>query len=290
MAYALPVVGVVAALLSSAACAQVIGIEDTTLDSSGQNMGGSGGGGEAGAAGAVVPLPKACSGAEELPDVEKVSVSMHMTEFTSDSPVQGISARAFGSLTDFSTFKTSVACGVSDSAGELMLNVPRGSNGFKGFIYLTGTNQESFFYFFSPPLKEMESFTFLCLTNSDWAALRSALQLPDLSATHGQVTINALTSDGLPLAGVRFELDRREPDNTKPFYFTESGNPSLTEEKTSAAGFGGFFNVPAGGGAMQVRMVRASDNVELGSVDIYVYAGTWTTMRIKSREVSAEGG
>jgi hypothetical protein len=276
----LVVAGWLVAGITSVACTQVLGVEDTTLSA----VGGGGSGGSPG-----LSLPAACTGSEAPDDSETIPLTIHAVEFTSQKPASGISVRAFRSATDFSTFKTSVACGVSDSSGTVALSLPApaASGGYTGFLFVSGAEQESFFYFFSPALSAPEEFGFLSLSNGDWSALRGALQLPDLPATHGQVTINALTKEGDPLGDVRFTIGGAD-EETKAFYFTDTGAPSLSQTKTSKPGFGGFFNVPAGGGTKQIQMIRDTDGVVLGSIDIYVYAGAWTTMRIRSSEPTVE--
>lgn len=253
-------------------CAQVLGIEDTSLASEG-------GGGSGGSGGAGLSLPPLCSEAQKPDNEETLDVTMTTVTFTTQQPVKGMSVRAFRSPTDFATFSSTVACGLSNDEGNVTVSLPKGGTGFGGFLSVRGEGQESFFYFFSPPLQVDESFGFLCVSNSDWTGLRNALGVEDLSATHGQVTVNALSSDGAPLENVSFEISGAD-ENSKAFYFTDSGQPSFDQGKTSKPGFGGFFNVPAKGGVKTVRM-KDEQGTTVGSVEIYVYPGTWSTMRLK---------
>lgn len=277
-----PSLSLLASLLVSTGCAQVLGIDDTT------GPDGSGGGGGSAGSGPITPSPGSCTEDKSYEGADAVSIKMNMITFAPpNAESAGIQVEAYNNINSFGLFRDPVFCGSSDEKGQIDVKVPGGTTGFNGFFIVKGTGQETFFYFFSPPRTMADPpFTFLTITNADWTALRDqVLGLPNKSDTSGQVTINALTIDNQPLAGVKFEIDNLQ--DGEPFFFTNEGAPALARNgatQTAASGFGGFFNVPAAGGSREVRMKDVVTQELLGSVRINILAGTWTTMQIRSNK------
>lgn len=284
----LPGLTLASGVLALVGCTQILDIRDTTDPI--EVTAGSGGSG-----GNSTPKPGSCAGDLDYKGDDAVTIDMSMITFAPpNSASAGIQVEAYKDINSFGLFRDPVFCGATDADGKIKVHVPGGSTGFAGFLIVKGSEQETFFYYFSPPRVQNDPpFTFLTISNNDWSALRDqVIGLPN-KPDSGQVTINALDQNDKPLAGVRFEIDIQ--GDGQPFFFTSDGSPSLTAKQTDPNfAFGGFFNVPAAGGRREVRMLDATSGELLGSVNINILAGTWTTMRIKSNKPAgvtpADGG
>jgi hypothetical protein len=166
--------------------------------------------------------------------------------------------------------KLDVACSeplsvvTSDASGSVSLSV---SSGFGGYVSLDSVDIVPTRYFFSPPIRRNQEVSTLTLLSP--TARNGILQQLDASPELGDVLVNVLDCQGVPVQGVTFSISPPVAEARR--YYLVNGLPSRSAEATDATGYGGFANLA--GGTWNISAVLA-DGRSLPTLSVVVKPGS----------------
>jgi len=175
--------------------------------------------------------------------------------------------------------------GVADDNGLVELTVPGGSNGFDGYLDITGGDSSGGDGGTPSPIFPAIWYPAPPIISGGWRGrvqFPSASEIPLLAAlvgttidpTRGHFAANASDCNFSEAPGVTFAADSADM-NTQSFYFL-NGNPDTSAKQTDGvSGIGGFVNLPA-----RFARITANSTVagkSLGAQQFNIRAGTFTT-------------
>jgi hypothetical protein len=139
---------------------------------------------------------------------------------------------------------------MTDDGGNAQLLVPIG---FRGFVDVAPTASQDILpaLVAIAPMPDYADAAALSmnarmplLTNDELAFLLSSVQ-KSAGPEYGHLFFNALDCLGRGSAGLTVHVKTQSPE-TFVFYTDPEGTPSLTQQETSSAGYGGYMNLPPG--------------------------------------------
>jgi hypothetical protein len=174
----------------------------------------------------------------------------------------------------------------TDSDGLVSLTVPAGSDGFSGYLDITGGDNGSvdggtspifpaLWYpvppIVSPGLRQRIQF----VSAADLPTL-GALTRAEIDPTRGHFAANALDCNLIAAGGVSFTADVAD-DKTRSFYFV-GGVPNISATSTDPqTAIGGFVNLPGNQLALITATATQDGNKKIGSLVFHIRPGSFTT-------------
>jgi hypothetical protein len=206
-----------------------------------------------------------------------VTITVNAVNASGGDALAGLTVKACGR--DDLTCATPHSMGTTNAMGAATLMAPVGANGFNGYIELSGGAAPNEVLptrmFPNPALAAgMQTVSARLILRSTFALLGGVL-MAQLNDTNGLITTGAGDCNRMPAAGVLFSA---MPMAGRQFYTGASGIPSLTETQTTAAGSGGFANVPPG--TYTLTATRASNMARIGAVTVSVRGGYVTSVNV----------
>lgn len=293
------------------ACAQVLGIEETTYEPVRE---GDDGADDDAMMEEEVPPPGEdyrCIGSDWLEEAagDRIEIIARIIEIETagaprPTPVEGMTVRVCRSRLDIDCMGGSEV--ESDAEGLARVEVDKGFNGYLRIEGpdASGTERVGYLWYFSQPLVNTYVFPILAMTPGfrsdviyggalgskiEWTEERGEIAInvtdcsppdPPTQDVEGDTIANA---PGLNAPGVHFSITDEEliDDQTRAFYFSE-GNPvwprGAAAQRTDASGLGGFLRVPPG--AVPIEAVPESLDEASATDTLLVQANFLTTVRL----------
>ncbi|HKQ69635.1 MAG TPA: hypothetical protein VJT73_09860 [Polyangiaceae bacterium] len=205
-----------------------------------------------------------------------VTFSMNIADLVTEKPYKQATVKACRN-TDFMC-TTPVDQSMTDDNGLVSLSVPPGSEGFNGYIDITGGDNGEGSAIFpamwypQPPIVAggwRGTTQFVSIASFPRLSIATGATI---DPTRGHFAANATDCNFSPAAGVSFIADTADKA-TQSFYFI-GGIPSISATETAAGSpIGGFVNLPA-----KLVVVDASfKGRPMGQLQFNIRAGTFTT-------------
>lgn len=241
---------VLTALAALPACAQVLGIEETTLEEESEPTG-----------------PLACLGAERAaPSGQNITITITTTTVTgmAAEPLEGVTAKACTGFAGVNCDPSTVA-GTSGADGIIELAVPVGSNGFEGYLRFEAPNFTTLLWYFARRPRADFAFEAQMIPAPALDGLVEQVLGLTVDDSKGHVTFTARDCDNEFFAGLSVDL---APQSGSRFYADGPAFvPDSVQSTTTSTGRGGFFNVNTG--TVKITGTQVSDDTlvsELGGV------------------------
>jgi hypothetical protein len=284
-------------VLALCSCAQVLGIEDTSYDSTQQPVEKTG------------PWRCVTGKTPTPPAVIPATIKLTMTaiDYEAQAPTSGVSFVACPNRNDIAC-SAPAGSGVTDSSGSATFDVATNPTlGFVGFIKITGTrtigsgggDYVTFHYFFSNPLyadQVIPPSIVATQANVDRLAQQAGAEdrftVPDgapegtaPNAGLAHISATSLDCDFKAAAGVTFEITQNNspPKGAVTWYFS-NGAASNGASSTDAVGLGGALFLTASDVGLSYRVsARNSDKTVVSDGDLLLSRNAFSTILMLPR-------
>ena len=208
-----------------------------------------------------------------------ISFSVTIVDLLSEKPYGNAHVKACGKL-DLPC-ATPFDQGRTDAAGLVALTVPAGSEGFDGYLDITGGDNgggsaifPAIYYPVPPVISPGWRGRFQFVSEQDLPLLGAATGAT-IDPARGHFAANASDCNFTGAGGVSFSVDSADSE-TKVFYFV-NGIPNISAMQTDARSpIGGFVNLPPKL-ALVSALSTAAGNKTMGTMTVNIRAGCFTT-------------
>lgn len=212
------------------------------------------------------------------PTVATAELTLTLNEFRTGMPVSGATVKVC--KLDDAACASPTSTGTTGADGTVKVTVNTAPSGVDGYFEISSPDLVtilSYVRFMDPKQFIVDGTLFPIVFSKDTFATLAAFGdvTPDPARGHVGFLSRDCSSTSAP--GVSASLSTADA-SSKLFYITPDGLPSSTITETTTAAFGAFVNVPAG--ATKITGTLAATSKKLGSVDVQVRAGAFTTVNL----------
>jgi hypothetical protein len=292
----------VAFAVPSAACVQILGIDSTTVadQDSGTLID----------AGSDVATTDSSTGDASAPDANgpwscignepavpaapsTVTITANITDFILQTPVPGLQITACLSSRD-PTCSTTAGSFTSDDAGVANVVIPVNSQGFTGYLEVTGNVPASdggtepiipYIWHFYQAIVQSGTYPLQTFSTEEFAGLISTVQSgATADPAKGHLAVQATDCTNTPAAGLKLSVSPAPGSEGLLFALRgTSETPTAGLDTTDGSGLVGVFNLDPQNTTLSIN--RTIGSTELASVQsVLIRAGWLTTIRMQPNQ------